>query len=804
MTNITNSPDFRAPVTDSSLDVAPSLYEAPAPAAEVEDAEEIGESNGPVAFVDGVVQVTAITYTPREEQILADLAIKPDDAALAGITFNGDVPTPGPRAKGGMYQAPGLKDNLKSADRVFMTCTALEALAGNANGLACVALDGMFEGVPAGLPGLIRNRALVLLKHQGTTMANSSLQALEKELRMKAPAAVIVFGEFPEPETLKLDKRTHVTLCHWLKAKSAAAVNSLFSNPIRLAKAPTSAVGGFDPCGFSGNKVVIFSRRRETTVTLSSADLKDEIALGMAVGVKHLQRNYTTVNSKTGQVSINAKALGMEIVEACEPMGEFDAKKVFGAGVWPTADGKLLINSSQAFLLDGTPANRIDGRDIYVSSRDLGITPRTPIGTAADAMRAYERINNYKFETKGGALIVFGWTMDAYTPGANDFRPVCYQVGPPGSGKSTVMVIQKSLLGEGCDHLVGTTEAHLRHMNQANSLGLLLDESEKRVDNADEFNKIVGFARLCTSGGHVGRGAVDGGAAKKFTARSAVSLVSNKLPALQPADVSRMVFVHYKSIKQCEHTYSDLMPNPRSLRFPKLEELGRKLFMRMLHSFERTAHNKVVLERNIKTDSSRALMTLVPSIAAAYTALHDDRLDDAKAIVWLANFDIEDAVEEIENAQRDTKIIEFLTSKRAPNQPTNAPRTIEMLWAEAYCGQDLSKKSAEAHLAVMGMRVYPGKHRGTIEVRIFPSRAGLRELFAKTEWEFSHLGKALCEDSRVRSEKTRTGTCIADKSKAVGKDGERTTAERYVVLEWDLSGPLNDHEAAGEEETAAE
>lgn len=792
MTNITNSPDLPASVTDI-LEMAPSLGSAPtpSPAPVFEDAEEIGESNGPVTFVDGAVQVTTITYSPREEKILADLAIKPDDAALAGLSFNGDVPTPGPRSKGGMYQAPGLKDNLKSADRVFMTCTALEALAGNANGLACVALDGPFDGVPAGLMGLIRNRALVLLKHQGTTMANGSLMALEKELRMKAPAAVVIFGEFPEPETLKLEKRAHVTLCHWIRATSAAGVNSLFSNPIRLARAPTSAVGGFDACGFSGNKVVIFSRRRETIMTLSASDLKDEISLGMAIGVKHLQRNYTTVNSKTGQVTINAKALGMEIVEACEPLGEFDSNKVYGAGVWRNGAGYLVVNSRQVFTADGKEAKRIDGSDFYVSTRDLGISPGTQAATAHEAGEAFDLINNYNFKTPFGSMLVFGWTMDAYTCGANDGRPVLFQVGPPGSGKSTVLNIQRSLLGEACDHLVGTTEAYLRQMNGLNSLALLLDESEQREDNANEFNKIVNFARLSTMGGSVGRGAGDGGAAKKFTVRSAVAMVANRLPRLQPADVSRMLFVHYERINSKDHKHFDLMPNPRSLRFPKIEALGRKLFVRMLQSFERNARNKAVIERNIKTDSSRALMTLAPSIASAYTALHDDELDDAKAIAWLAEFQLADAVEEIESAQRDTKIIEFLASKRAPHQPVSEPRTIEMLWSEAYSGEERAKKAAQASLAVMGMRVYPGASRGTIQVRMFHRREGLKELFNKSEWEFANLGKALCEDSRTHVP-SATGTCIADPRKAVGDDAERKTAERYVVLEWQLRSQMND------------
>ena len=801
MTKITETQDIPSSVTKSSLNGSPSSESAPAPPAPVDEAFDdwdtspIPESNGPVSFVDGVVQVTTITYSTVEEQILADLAIAPDDAALAGVTFVDGRPVAGPRAQGGLYQAPGLPENLETADRIFVTCTALESTAGNAHGMACVALDGAFTAVPPALLEMIEDRALVLLKHAGVTPGNDSLIALEKALRSAAPGVPVVFGTCPEPKELKLSNRIDVTLCHWLKARTASGVNSLFSQPIRVARAPVNSIGGFDPCGFSGKNVVVFSRSRDTIVTLSTADLKDEMALGMAVGAKHLQRNYTTVNAKTGEVRINAKALGMEMIEACEPLDEFDGNRVYAAGVWRNRDGDLVVNSRQAFTLDGKPAKRIDGRDFYVAARDLGITPATPEATAAEAKTAYDLMAGYNFKTRAGAMLVFGWTMDVYTCAANDGRPVLFQVGPPGSGKSTVLNIQRSLLGEACDHLVGTTEAYLRQMNGLNSLGLLLDESEQREDNAGEFNKIVNFARQSTGGGTVGRGAGDGGAARKFTVRSAVSMVANRLPKLQPADVTRMLFVHYTKIARSEHMHSPLMPNPRSLRFPRVEALGRKLFMRMLQANERNAANKAVIERNIKTDSSRALMTLAPAIASAYTALHDDLLNDATAQAWLAQFDIAEAVGEIEDAQRETRIVEFLATKPAPRWPASNPKTIEMLWADAYASGDETRKAATAALMVMGMRVRPGKTRGTVEIRIFHGREGLRELFAKSEWEFAQLGKALCEDERCNMSAGTAG-CPVDPKKAVGKDGAKTTPERYVTLEWNPAEPIDPKQAS--------
>lgn len=746
--------------------------------------EEI-PSTGPVYIDQGKVTVAPVpAYAIREEVALASLGLTPICAALAGIRFEDKTPVPTVRSSGGLYHPPALALNLESSDRLVVTASALEAVCGDAHALACVSLSGPFDGLPSGLLPLLGDRTLVLLRNSGKGSGNQALYQLEKAVLESSPNTVMLMTACPSPKVLKIkkdedDEDVVVTLGMWLRARGIGAINSLFSSKIREEKSPLRAAGGYDALGFRGKECVIFSRSRDVIVPLSRMELKDPIALAMAVGASYIKNNHVTVSDK-GAKFIDAQSLGMEIIEACEPLDAFDGKNVFGAGVWRNAAGKLVVNTRKAFLLDGTLAKRVDGRDIYIAARDLGITPETVPATSAEARKAFDVFNDYNYETRGGALLSFGSTMDTYLCGANDVRPITFEYGLPGCGKSTICNFKKSLLGDACDHLVGTSEAHLRGMNQLNALGLFLDESEE--DDAGESKRVFNFAHKSYSGGNEGKGSAPGQDGPiTYTIRSAVHFTANKLPSLTPANISRMVCIKYLPKSRGDYTPSDLIPNPRALRFPEAEALGKRLFMRMLQSDKRNRHNKKMIEDCIETKSTRAPMTLAPAIASAYTALHDDELTPKTAAAWLRQFDIAEAISDIEAAQSGKQIIDHLAYRPSLRAVNGESYLISKLWEMASNGD----KKSDAALAVMGMSVHRGEKLDDIEVHLFPSRQGLKDLFVGTEWSKGNLGKMLCDDPRTSSTQSEKKERLAARD-AIGGDAERTTGERYITLEWQI------------------
>ena len=774
--------DTPAPANQNLLEMAP----LPIPEDVLEDdlCDEVPET-GPVYVQDGKVTISiAPKYKGWQESVLASMGIPVASAELANIQFEGKTPIPEARISGGLYQPPELVLNLSTSDRLVVVASALEAIAGDAHALACIALAGPFNGLPTELLPILGDRVLILLRDSGKGPGNQALRFLAKAVGEASPSTIVLEKVCPSAKALGMTwaedaEEPVIKLGKWIKSRGIGSVNSSFSTAIRKEKTPLRAAGGYDALGMRGKECVVFSRSRDVIVSLNRTELRDEMLLGMTVGVSYLQNNHTMAGEK-GSKSIDTRSLGFEIIDACGPLGGFDGKNVFGAGVWRNSAGQLVVNSAKAFLSDGSPAKRVDGRDIYVAARDLGITPETAPAKVEEAMTAFDFFNGYSYETHGGALLSFGSTMYTYTCGANDTRPITFEYGLPGCGKTTVCNFKRALLGEACDHLVGTTEAHLRRMNQLNSLGLLLDESEE--DDAGEFRKVLNFAHKSFSGGTEGKGSGPGqDGPVSYTIRSSVHMTANKLPDLKPALISRMICIKYLPTNRGEHPKSDLVPNPRALRFPLVEALGKKLFMRMLLADKRNRHNQRILEQCIVTKSSRALMTLTPAIASAYTALHDDELTTATATEWLKFFDVAEAVAEIEEAQSGNQIIDFLAHKPAPRPIHGESYTVSKLWEMA----DNGERKAISALAVMGMSVHRGKKPDQVEVHLFPTRQGLRDLFTGTDWAKGNLGKMLCDDPRTSSKQSEAKERLNAKE-AVGEDATRTTAERYITLDWAL------------------
>lgn len=793
------SPNLPSPVTDSSL------YVSPYPVVVGDDGcDEIPDSTGPVYVQsDGSIKVEPVAqYRFHQEAALRRIGIEPIAAAMAGITFENDVATVAPRSEDGLYKPLGFKANLVFEDRLFIATTMLDAVAADAHGLPCVALAAPSTGVLDGLLQALGDRALVLVRDASKSAGNDALRQLEKAVRAKAPDVVLVVVTCPSAESFKLKEGEEVTFGVWLKQRTATVVSSAISRKVRDRKdeiSPSRVGGGFIALGYTGDKnCTVFSLSRNKIIDLSATELKNPMSLSQAVGAKFIRSNYLRVAADTKVETIDALSLGLDIVGKCDELGDFRSEYVYGAGVWRNSQGDLIVNSKTAFHPDGTLAKRLDGDSIFVASRDLGIGPDTPEATLEEAREAYKFFDNYKYEKAGAALIVFGHVMNTYTCGANDWRQWLLLTGKPGGGKSSVMLFSKSLLGDACDMMVGGSEAGMRHGGGMDSLGLFFDEAEEDEANKAEFRKILSNLRKSAKGGVENRGSSEG-LRVQHAIKSQAMLAANKFPELRGADVTRMVPITMLETAKGEFKKHSWVPRPLAHRFPEVEVMGRKLFMRMLRANGRYLQNLAVIKEAMATDSVRAATTLSASIAASYTAMHDDVLTAETAPAWLGLFDIDDTINDIEAAQTSTGIIEYLSSKPVPAnrlKPGSSPCTISDLWLIARHGDGAGMANAVGALVVMGMRVKPGGFRGSTEVRFFPQRAGLKELFKNTEWESQDLTKALLNDPRTnnklssRTEELRVASARL-KSKGgisfdpAGNDAKRITGERYVSLTWE-------------------
>lgn len=811
------SPKISSPVTDPTSLESTSSGVAPTPPPVVDDGGcQVISSSSINVTPDGVVKVETVPpYKSYQEAALRKVGIDSIAAMVAGITFEGDVPTPRASFQGGLYQPPGFKSNLVYEDRLIVTTTMLDAVAADAKGLACVALAAGSTGVPEGLVKLLGDRTLVLVRDGTKSPGNDALRALEKAFKAAMPTAPMVVVPCPSAESFKLKQGEDVTLGVWLKQRSAPVVSSAIAKKVRDHRDETSRAkvgGGFIPLGWSGAACTVFSLSRNKIIDLSPNDLKSWTALGGAIGGKFLRSNYLKVSAETQSQTIDTLSIGLDILARCDEIGDYQRDHVFGDGVWRNSEGKLVINSKICFHPDGTLAKRIDGDAIYVAGRDLCITPDTPSATVDEAKTVFSFYERYNYTKLGDALKLFGHVCHTYTAGANAWRSWCLLTGLPSGGKSTVMLYSQSLLGRACDAVLGGSEAGMRHNGGMSSLGWIWDEAEPEEGGESEFRKMMSNIRKGVKGGVEKRGS-SGGSPVQHAIKSQAMVAANKFPDLKKSEVTRMFSVYLTKFTDKGLPPHALVPDPKAARFIAVEEMGRKLFMRMLRANDRYLLNLAQVELALAAES-RASDTLAPSIAASFTALHDEVLNNETAAAWVRNFDFAEDLANIAEAQSSTGIIEHLSYMQVPSKCLahgTLPCTMLDLWHVARQGEGTAKANAISSLAVMGMKVQPGPYRGSMEVRFFPKRAGLLELFKGTEWATEDLTKALLNDPRtdnalstrtaeLRVESARLKAQGAQTFTPVGGDEKRTTGERFVSLTLEA---IDEHEEASLERAAS-
>ena len=840
VTNLTTGPNSRnvderkhtMTRIESPATLSPTILEmAPTPAIldEGRDAQVVPPTSPVHVARSGKISINASpAYSSFQERVLGDLSIDTLSAALADIRFDGDTPVPAARLEGGLYMPPAIRANVESSEILIVTATALDAVAGDCHRLACVALDPNYKGIPAALLPLLGERGLVLLRESGRHENNEVLRLLERDIRAQTSVTIAV-KTCPAPakkkpesgkektvkastdvaEKVVIAPQAVFTLGQWIKAKTARGINSVLFKAIGDERRPDRE-GGYEALGYVGDTCAVFSKSRNVVKCLSASELGKLESMSMAVGADYIKSAYANLTEKTGAATYDMHRLAMDVTTSCDQLGEFDTSRVFGTGTWRDDEGRLLINSDKLFYADGTPAKRIDGERVYTQSRGLGISPETRPATAAETREIFDWFNQYNFPGKrgpagkAGALTTFGWAMNSLTAGANDWRQALLLSGVAGSGKSVIAHVMAEMLGSSCLYMGGMTEAHVRQKLDRDALGVIFDDVQKdKKDRGAEMQKVLQFVRRCATGVSDGKGGADG-TPRNFIVRAQVFFTANDIPEMQDPDKTRFVFLKIDKMNRADFKPSRLVPIPDAMNFPLVKALGKKIFARMIQSNGRYLENLSVVRRNLDTDSARAGMTLGPAIAGAYTALHDDVLDDAAALAWMKNFDIEEAIHEIEEAQSGSKIVDFLSSKPAPYRVDDKMMTISQLWESAHLAENGHKKNGGAYseaLMVMGMRVKQGIQPGDIEVRIFPKREGFRALFEKSEWEggIDGIRNSICQDPRA-SASAGTAKCGI---KGLGEK-EKNQPERYISLQWTPAESLKAQDAAEHLEKGAE
>ena len=466
----------------------------------------------------------------------------------------------------------------------------------------------------------------------------------------------------------------------------------------------------------------MYSKHTGSIKILNDRNFTGATLLTAMVGPEYAEKYYGSYNKTTGALTIDGVSLGHAVVKACRKAGMYNPDRLRGSGVWLDDNGKLVVCSELVFA--GKGGERIDpvGRYIYMRARDLLLFPDTPVATEKDARDVLDFFKTCSFQTQAGALLALGWLYSCYTCGANKWRPGLFLTGPSGSGKSVVLYVLKSLLGQAADFKKSASVAAIRRGNKRNTLGLILDETESNTTaDAARIEGILQLARLSTDGG-TDEKCSQTNDIDVFEMQFQVVMAAIKKPRMEPADVSRFLTLEMAS-HQHGGAVSPLVHDPEAKTHPEIEPLGRRLYSRAVKTWDSSVENLRVVKNGIRRISrfSRSVNTLAPLISGAWSALHNEVLTDKTIDAWLSNFDLETEIERIETAMSDEGIFTHIASS-VVRIDDGTSCTIAELWSN-------NDPASVRELSKRGIKIKDEK------ICIFDTNAGFIGLMKGTQWE---------------------------------------------------------------------
>lgn len=400
--------------------------------------------------------------------------------------------------------------------------------------------------------------------------------------------------------------------------------------------------GGFVPLGYDGECNVIWSNTRNCIARISSSS--DRLKLKALFGSTWIDDNYKKYNIKGEIIGIDWELLISDIADSCSNKGVYSEAIVREQGIWRVSNdsNELVVNSSSIKRTDGNKQDRISDY-IYSCESDIGDPLSDSIKEATDEEVAmvYESFGKQNYKNKSDLNFLFGWISASYILGALEWRPHIVLTGRRGTGKSTIDNVVGQMLKGYAIHAEGdSTSAGIRQRIKNGALPVIIDEFGNEDDDFLSRSKMLQVMRLLRSAcSDMGSGTLRGTADQSGTSFSVkfMAMVSGTTPPpLTAADSTRIITVELKELE--ENSELPMFFADRRMQ----EEIGKKMFKRMILSFDEFLFNFEMFRKVIMMsgNSARAADTYGTLLAACATMLKREKISEEKAIAILDSIEL--------------------------------------------------------------------------------------------------------------------------------------------------------------------
>jgi len=398
---------------------------------------------------------------------------------------------------------------------------------------------------------------------------------------------------------------------------------------------PTDTLSAIRPLGHNRGLYSFFPRGAGQIVTLSATSMGRMQSLYMLAPRGFWERHYGGEKIADSQICAHASA---HLMQACHDIGVFQPETTRGVGAWMDG-GSPVINTGDMVIGDRIRAHpaEFEGEAVYESGPRVVHPGSDPLGNA-EAVRALELIKRLHWKRGQFAYLLAGWLVIAPIGGALTWRPHIWITGKSGAGKSSIIaeVIKKMLDDMGLA-TEGVTEARVRGMIGQSTRPVVIDEAEAETATARvEMQKIINFARKCSSGGIVAN------ANASYRAQSCFCFAAINPSVEQLADTARISILELT--RDAKH---DRLDTWRALLSDMRATFTQSYCRAML---ARTMANLPALLDNVATFSraaselfkdARAGDQLGPMIAGAFSLTSTARISHDAAMDWMRKQDWE-------------------------------------------------------------------------------------------------------------------------------------------------------------------
>jgi putative DNA primase/helicase len=443
---------------------------------------------------------------------------------------------------------------------------------------------------------------------------------------------------------------------------------------------------------------------------------------------RRLLKNKTVRGKQVGTKEIYWDGLAGAMMESCRQAGRFDPNKVRGRGLWPRSDGTLVFNTGERlFLFDGAAFREVELPELavthgdphrYVSGSPALAAPSNEEASADECRSVFNILDRFTWMNgPHEPKLIAGWIALATVLNLLPFRPHVAITAEKVSGKSHVLMVAKSSLGDAGYfefEIRGSSEPGVRQTLGTDALPAICDEFETAELAAQAIIQLFRIASGSSSGAIV-KGSADG-IPVNYEIRTMALAGGVVFRPKETADQSRWVVVELRKESHEVEEQKSLTAQISGID----SRFGPRLQRRMINRQPQFKANgdkfKGVILKKGGDDREAHLYGCL--YAAWWTVCHDEMVTSAEADDLLAWYKPQS-----DGNEDHAACLDRLLGYRLWNSFTVGEILREITRGKAT-------KSEIDDLEAFGVRYDPGKE----EVVIANRAEGIAQCFANSPW----------------------------------------------------------------------